>query len=252
MNFYPFHMGDYLKSTAHLTNDEDLVYRRLLDLYYDAESPISNDTKKVARKIRMPADIVETILAEFFDKQEDGWHNERCDEEIGRFKQNSDHGKKAAQTRWKKEKAMPEQCPSNARAMPEQCDGSTNQNQNQNQNKEEDLLLESPVITDSREGSKNGDGFVSPSVDEVVVFFRNKGSTVEEAESFWEYYGARGWMMGVTRMRDWHAAARKWIKTKFNGNGHKQRNGVLADQQPITAADIPDLAKSIADDPRYA
>ncbi|NDC25981.1 MAG: DUF1376 domain-containing protein, partial [Proteobacteria bacterium] len=34
MHYYPFHVGDYQAHTAHLTNTEDLAYRRMLDLYY--------------------------------------------------------------------------------------------------------------------------------------------------------------------------------------------------------------------------
>lgn len=31
MNYYPFHIGDYLTETAHLSWLEDCAYRRLLD-----------------------------------------------------------------------------------------------------------------------------------------------------------------------------------------------------------------------------
>jgi hypothetical protein len=50
MHYYQFHIGDYRSATAHLTNEEDLAYRRLLDMYYDTEVPIPNDPKDVARK----------------------------------------------------------------------------------------------------------------------------------------------------------------------------------------------------------
>ena len=34
MNYYPFHVGDYIAHTAHLHPLEDIAYRRMLDLYY--------------------------------------------------------------------------------------------------------------------------------------------------------------------------------------------------------------------------
>ena len=40
MFHYKRHIGDYRSATAHLTNDEDLAYMRLLDYYYETESPI--------------------------------------------------------------------------------------------------------------------------------------------------------------------------------------------------------------------
>ncbi|NTU49546.1 MAG: hypothetical protein HGA87_01385 [Desulfobulbaceae bacterium] len=42
-----------------------------------------------------------------------------------------------------------------------------------------------------------------------------------------------------------------YFKHKSKTNGHEQRNGTLGYQQPITAADLPDIMQSIADDPRY-
>ena len=44
MNYYSFHIGDYRGATAHLSNEEDLAYRRLLDMCYDTESAIPLET----------------------------------------------------------------------------------------------------------------------------------------------------------------------------------------------------------------
>ena len=33
MHYYPHHIGDYKSATAHLSNEEDLAYRRLLEMY---------------------------------------------------------------------------------------------------------------------------------------------------------------------------------------------------------------------------
>ena len=85
MNWYKFHIGDYLTRTHYLSEAEDLTYRRLLDLYYMSEAPISLDTHTVSKKIRMEVDLVETILNEFFDKKKDGYHNARCDEELKNY-----------------------------------------------------------------------------------------------------------------------------------------------------------------------
>ena len=65
MNFYPFHIGDYLSHTSHLTDEEDLAYRRMIDLYYQTEEPFT-DTAKLARKVRSSFEIVGSLLHEFF------------------------------------------------------------------------------------------------------------------------------------------------------------------------------------------
>ena len=89
MFYYSFHVGDYIHDTAHLSNEEDLAFRRLLDLYYTQEQPIPNKTQEVARRIRMAShvDIVQIVLNEFFvlDKANDCWRHKRCDETIAAY-----------------------------------------------------------------------------------------------------------------------------------------------------------------------
>jgi uncharacterized protein YdaU (DUF1376 family) len=83
--WYKFYLGDYITHTNHLSDAEDLAYRRLLDLYYISEKPIPLETESVARKIRLDLDITESVLGEFFDKGVDGYRNSRCDAEIAKY-----------------------------------------------------------------------------------------------------------------------------------------------------------------------
>ena len=85
MIWYKFHLGDYITHTTHLSDAEDLAYRRLLDLYYMSEAPIPLDASLVARKIRLDLDITESVLGEFFEKTEEGYRNSRCDAEIAKY-----------------------------------------------------------------------------------------------------------------------------------------------------------------------
>lgn len=89
MNYYEHHLGDYDGATAHLTWMEDCAYRRLLCLYYRTESPLPADAKQICRLSRAVSkaerDAVQQVLEEFFDLRDDGWHNDRCDEDIAAF-----------------------------------------------------------------------------------------------------------------------------------------------------------------------
>lgn len=85
MFYYPHHIGDYRSATAHLSNEEDLAYRRLLDMYYDTEKPIPLDTQRVARRIRVGVDVVDLVLSDFFTETEEGWRSARCDKEIAGY-----------------------------------------------------------------------------------------------------------------------------------------------------------------------
>ena len=106
MNFYPFHIGDYISHTNHLTDAEDLAYRRMIDLYYQSEQPFT-ESLTVARRIKATVEVVETILHEFFTFEDDGcWHNKRIDEEIAKYHdrltQASKAGKASAEARFNK------------------------------------------------------------------------------------------------------------------------------------------------------
>ena len=89
MNFYKHHLGDYEAATAHLSWDEDCAYRRLMAAYYRREKPLPVDSTEIYRLVRATAPkqraAVDSVLREFFDKREDGWHNKRCDEELSSY-----------------------------------------------------------------------------------------------------------------------------------------------------------------------
>jgi uncharacterized protein YdaU (DUF1376 family) len=85
MHYYQFNIGDYRSATAHLSNDEDLAYRRLLDMYYDSEQKIPLDTQWVARRIRMEPAVVRDVLNDMFIKDEDGWFHARCADVIQQY-----------------------------------------------------------------------------------------------------------------------------------------------------------------------
>ena len=112
MNYYEHHIGDYDSATAHLSLTEDGVYRRLICLYYRTEQPLPADTKAVCRLVRAASkqerDTVADVLGEFFQLAQDGWHNERCDQEIARFQDKQAKAKRSAEARWSAQRSQSE------------------------------------------------------------------------------------------------------------------------------------------------
>lgn len=53
--------------------------------------------------------------------------------------------------------------------------------------------------------------FTPPTLEEVLNFFKEQKFPTEEAEPFFLYYQANGWLVGKAKMKDWQAAARNWI-----------------------------------------
>ena len=135
MNHYPHHIGDYIKSTAYLTNEEDLCYRRLIELYYDTEKPIGLDIDLTARRVRSEPFTVLKILTEYFTETKAGYKNKRCDLEIRQYhlkvKANRINGKLGG--RPKKTQSVSKTQSVNL-ANPTITQNNLNQNQNQNQN----------------------------------------------------------------------------------------------------------------------
>lgn len=86
MHYYAFNIRDYRADTAHLTNEEDLAYRRLIDLYYESEAMIPLDTQWVAKRLRLDFQTVLTVLKDMFQETPDGWFHARCDKEIEKKK----------------------------------------------------------------------------------------------------------------------------------------------------------------------
>ena len=104
MNYFQFHIGDYASATRHLSWDEDMAYRRLLDAYYMREGPLPADLKQVCRLIQATSrgqrEAVDTVLREFFELADDGWHNGRADDELELMEEKRRKAKSSARTRW--------------------------------------------------------------------------------------------------------------------------------------------------------
>jgi uncharacterized protein YdaU (DUF1376 family) len=87
MHYYQHHIGDFIKDTSFLTNEEVGIYLKLIWLYYDTEQPLPNDLNLLATKVNAKANenAVALLLKLYFVLQNDKWHHTRCDLEISEF-----------------------------------------------------------------------------------------------------------------------------------------------------------------------
>jgi uncharacterized protein YdaU (DUF1376 family) len=133
MHYYQFNIGDYKSHTEHLSEMEDLAYRRLLDWYYLHESPIPLDIDEVARQIRMRShtDCIAIVLREFFEQTKKGWVSHRADEEIAKVSEKSQKAKASADARWgkksNKNKDNSKTTMADANALPTQSESNATQ-----------------------------------------------------------------------------------------------------------------------------
>jgi uncharacterized protein YdaU (DUF1376 family) len=97
MKWYKFAAAEYQIKTVHLSDAEDLAYRRLLDMAYLSEKPIPLDVSLVSRRVRIDQDIVEQVLSEFFELAEDGYHNKRVEQEVQAYQVIIERNKKGTE-----------------------------------------------------------------------------------------------------------------------------------------------------------
>ncbi len=69
-------------------------------------------------------------------------------------------------------------------------------------------------------GEKNASRFTPPQVEEVKQYCAERENGID-AETFIDYYTARGWKIGNQPMKDWKAAVRTWERRNFKDT-HKE------------------------------
>ena len=55
--------------------------------------------------------------------------------------------------------------------------------------------------------------FVKPTVEEIAAYCRERNNTID-AESFFNFYESKGWVVGKSPMKDWKAAVRTWERNR--------------------------------------
>ena len=109
--WYSRYPGDYGRDTAHLSLIEHGAYCMLLDHYYSAGRPLPADRGAAYRICRAFSKdeqrAVDSVVQQFFELREDGWHNKRADAELQ--KQAAFHEKLSAagRKRWQQPGSMP-------------------------------------------------------------------------------------------------------------------------------------------------
>ena len=100
MNWYKFRYAEYAMQTRHLTELEDLVLRRCIDLYYGHKQPFPN-AEWVAKRIQISdVQVVDSVLKEFFRHGEEGYSYQQADDDLSDFEVKSQKARDAVNARW--------------------------------------------------------------------------------------------------------------------------------------------------------
>jgi uncharacterized protein YdaU (DUF1376 family) len=207
MYYYQFHIGDYRADTAHLSNDEDLAYRRLLDMYYDLEKPIPTDTEWVSRRLRLDSQVVLRVLKDFFLLQDDGWFHGRCHEVIEQYhsmaEKNRENGRRGGRPKRTQSDTDGNQLETNS-----QPDGKATSNQEPITNNHKPLT----TVERTRATRLPTDWQPTPEMIEFCANERPELQVKDVVNSFRDYWiaapGAKG------RKADWLATWRNWVRNQ--------------------------------------
>ena len=77
--------------------------------------------------------------------------------------------------------------------------------------------------------------FVKPTYQELYDYSRSIGYQLD-CQRFLDHYESNGWMVGRTRMKDWKAAVRTWLKNERSRNNEGSQRAVEG-KQPRTGRD---------------
>jgi uncharacterized protein YdaU (DUF1376 family) len=233
MHYYQFNIGDYQSHTSHLSEIEDLAFRRMLDWCYLHEKPLPFDVDEISRQIRMRthSESIAIVLREYFERSEDGWINVRAIQEMLKVGEKSEKASASAKARWGNK---------DANALRTQSEGNATHNTIP---KTQDTVLK------SQRGSRLANDWVLPNEWE---YWSNKErpdlNAMQVADQFKDFWCAKPGKDGVKL--DWAATWRNWVRNQ------KTIKPNYADIGRVTVApsNLPDpaLEKIKADDKKAA
>jgi uncharacterized protein YdaU (DUF1376 family) len=209
MNYYPHHIGDYLRDTSHLSALEDGIYRRMLDLYYASEKPLPLNISGLCRLVRARSReekvAVDTILEEFFVRRANGFSQRRAEAEIAKAQEKSGKAKASANMRW--------HCDGNANALRSGCEGNAPNNQYPITNNQE------PKKEQRQQRSRGSRLPPDWQPSELLKAWAAKERTdlnlAQTVEKFKDHWTAAPGSKGVKL--DWEATFRNWVRAERPG-----------------------------------
>ena len=127
MHYYPHHIGDYARDTAHLSLTEHGAYRLLIDNYYVTQKCLPTDAESLHRICRAMSKAeraaVDFVAAQFFTPTDNGLRHKRIEEEIADYQRqaqtNRENGKKGGRPPSGKPNGKPKNNPMGSQTVSE-------------------------------------------------------------------------------------------------------------------------------------
>ncbi len=102
MHYYAHHIGDFIRDTSRLSDQQAMAYLRLIWLYYETERPLPDDKSTLALRIGSDVETVSAILGAYFTHLNGVWNHKRIDSEIRTLSEKQGRARRANEQRWSK------------------------------------------------------------------------------------------------------------------------------------------------------
>jgi uncharacterized protein YdaU (DUF1376 family) len=202
--WYPFYHDLFNRSTAGWAADRVGAYILLLNHQWQNDG-IPTDKDELIFIAKCSPETLDKVLLKFSQEKNGKLYNKKMEivrkEQIEKYEKRANAGKQGGTAKY--------QNLSNAKAMLEQ-----------NVSKSLPLKNKNKSIINNTERA----AFTKPTWNEVGNFIfkhllekdinPDKLKVQAEANSFVDYYESKGWLVGKSPMRNWQAAARRWVIDK--------------------------------------
>ena len=76
----------------------------------------------------------------------------------------------------------------------------------------ESITNKNKINTNVLINKNKGKRFAPPTLEEAILYFKERKSTDIEAEKFIDFYTSKDWFVGRNKMKDWRASVRNWLR----------------------------------------
>jgi uncharacterized protein YdaU (DUF1376 family) len=216
--WYPRYVGDYQRKTSHLSLTEHGAYAMLLDHYYSTGKPIPASAEQVQRICRAfashEAEAVQSVLNQFFELLEDGYHNKKADKELLKRSSISEKRQKAAYSKHANAHASAEQMHMQVHTQPQPQPHSSNQ-----------VSIEAAVAPKAKRASRIDPNWKLSEQGRCYAKDRGLDQTTIDcvAEGFRDHWIASAGKGAVAL--DWDAKWRTWVNNHLRFTGSQTTAG---------------------------
>ena len=241
MHYYQHHIGDFIKDTSFLTNEEIGIYLKLLWLYYDTEHPLPDSLFELSMKVnaRDRQEALSGILSMYFTLQNGEWHHKRCNKEISFYKQQLETASKAG-----KASAAKRAINRNPTVVQRSLDsGSTvvQPTNNQQPITNNHSIEESPTKQRTKGSRLSADFELHETWTEFCQTERPDLNPHKVFDSFKDYWIAKSGNQGVKL--DWTATWRNWVRNQNVAKQMFNKADIVHQTVPASSQRDPTLVK---------